>query len=167
MVVLGIDPGLAITGYGLVEEREGRFIRLASGCIRTAKDTASPLRLEEIFNGVEEIIRRYQPAAMVVEKLFFCKNVRTALQVGEARGTVILAAAKNRLPVFEYTPLQVKQAVAGYGAADKAQVQKMVQLLLALSRCPAVDDEADALAVALCHLQHRRYREVVEGSRRK
>ena len=104
---------------------------------------------------------------MVVEKLFFCKNVRTALQVGEARGTVILAAAKNRLPVFEYTPLQVKQAVAGYGAADKAQVQKMVQLLLALSRCPAVDDEADALAVALCHLQHRRYREVVEGSRRK
>jgi crossover junction endodeoxyribonuclease RuvC len=166
MVILGIDPGLAITGYGLVEEKGSDFSRVASGCIRTSGDTAPALRLEEIFNSVEELIERYRPLAMAVEKLFFCKNVRTALQVGEARGTIILAAAKSNLALFEYTPLQVKQAVAGYGGAGKSQVQNMVQLLLRLPERPPVDDEADALAVALCHLQHRRYHEAVEGSRR-
>jgi len=123
------------------------------------------LRLAEIYNRVSELIAQYRPQFMAVEKLFFCKNVRTALQVGEARGTIILAAAKNELAVFEYTPLQVKQAVAGYGRADKSQVQHMVQLLLRLPQRPAVDDEADALAVAICHLQHRRYRETVEGGK--
>lgn len=166
MIILGIDPGLALTGYGLVEERDGGFNRVASGFIRTAGDTAPALRLAEIFNRVEELIAHYRPRAMAVEKLFFCKNVRTALQVGEARGTIILAAAKSNLALFEYTPLQVKQAVAGYGRADKLQVQHMVQLLLRLPECPAVDDEADALAVALCHLQHRHYHKAVEGSRR-
>ncbi len=166
MVILGIDPGLAITGYGLVEERGSEYTRVASGCIRTSRDTAPALRLEEIFESVRGVIERYQPAAMAVEKLFFCKNVRTALQVGEARGTIILAAAKNNVALFEYTPLQVKQAVAGYGNAGKMQVQNMVQLLLRLPERPPVDDEADALAIALCHLQHRRYHEAVEGSRR-
>ncbi len=166
MVVLGIDPGLAITGYGLVEENDSGFSRVSSGCIRTSRDTAPALRLEEIFDSVDKLIVQYRPWAMAVEKLFFCKNVRTALQVGEARGTIILAAAKNNLALFEYTPLQVKQAVAGYGQAAKGQVQNMVQMLLRLAECPSVDDEADALAVALCHLQHRRYHEAVEGSRR-
>lgn len=164
MVILGIDPGLAITGYGLVEEKGSTFIRVASGCIRTSGNTAPAQRLVEIFNSVEAVIERYRPRAIAVEKLFFCKNVRTALQVGEARGTIILAAAKSELALFEYTPLQVKQAVAGYGGAGKAQVQNMVQMLLRLSERPRVDDEADALAIALCHLQHRRYHEAVEGS---
>lgn len=166
MLILGIDPGLAITGYGLVEEKGNSFSRVASGCIRTSRDTAPAVRLEEIFESVQSMIKRYRPGAMAVEKLFFCKNVRTALQVGEARGTIILAAAKNNLALFEYTPLQVKQAVAGYGGAGKAQVQNMVQMLLRLSERPRVDDEADALAIALCHLQHRRYHEAVEGRRR-
>lgn len=167
MLILGIDPGLAITGYGLVRERGGKFCRVASGCIRTSRDLAAATRLEEIFDSVAGMIESYRPRAMAVEKLFFCKNVRTALQVGEARGTIILAAAKGNIELFEYTPLQVKQAVAGYGGAAKAQVQNMVQLLLQLPERPSLDDEADALAVALCHLQHRRYHEAVEGSRRK
>lgn len=167
MLILGIDPGLAITGYGLVQEKGGSFCRVASGCIRTSRDTAAASRLEEIFDAVAGIIGSYRPRAMAVEKLFFCRNVRTALQVGEARGTIILAAAKNSIELFEYTPLQVKQAVAGYGGAAKAQVQNMVQLLLQLPEQPSLDDEADALAIALCHLQHRRYHEAVEGSKLK
>lgn len=163
MIILGIDPGLALTGYGVVEEKENEFYRLASGCIRTARDTPGPLRLAEIYDRVSELIVQYGPHSMAVEKLFFCKNVSTALQVGEARGTIILAAAKSDLAFFEYTPLQVKQAVAGYGRADKSQVQHMVHLLLRLPKRPAVDDEADALAVALCHLQHRRYYEALKG----
>ncbi len=166
MLILGIDPGLAITGYGLVQEKDSRFCRVASGCIRTSRGSTAASRLEEIFDSVAKMIESYRPGAMAVEKLFFCKNVRTALQVGEARGTIILAAAKSNIELFEYTPLQVKQAVAGYGGAAKAQVQNMVQLLLQLPERPSPDDEADALAVALCHLQHRRYHEAVEGSRR-
>lgn len=162
---MGIDPGLAITGYAFVEERETKFYRLASGVIRTAKQTPGPLRLAAIYDRIGELIREYRPHCLAVEKLFFCKNVRTALQVGEARGTVVLAAAKNELALHEYTPLQVKQAVAGYGGADKRQVQHMVELLLRLTDKISVDDESDALAIALCHLQHRCYREAIKGGR--
>ena len=167
MRVLGIDPGLAITGFGVLEEQGGDYRRVASGCIRTGQELPVPLRLERIFEQVLELGHVYQPRALALEKLFFCRNIRTALQVGEARGTIILAAARARLDLFEYTPLQVKQAVAGYGKAEKGQVQKMVRLLLHLSQAPAVDDEADALAVALCHLQHRRWQEAVKGGGRR
>lgn len=159
--VLGIDPGLAITGFGVVEERDGECCRVASGSIQTSREEHACRRLERIFTGVLELKERYAPAAVAVEKLFFAKNSRTALQVGEARGVVLLAIVRGGLELFEYTPLQVKQAVAGYGLADKGQICRMVGRLLGLAETPALDDEADALAVALCHLHHRRWQEAV------
>lgn len=167
MRVLGIDPGVAITGYGVVEECNGSCIRVASGSVQTHKSEEPCRRLAQIFTGVLELKERYSPGALALEKLFFARNSRTALQVGEARGVVMLAAFKGGLPVFEYTPLQVKQAVAGYGKADKEQVCRMVQRLLHLTEAPRLDDEADALAVALCHLQHRRWIEAVGGGARR
>lgn len=163
MRVLGIDPGLAATGYGLVEEAETGYRWVSSGCIYTGPDLPQTRRLELIFDDTLNVIRQYSPRVLALEKLFFSRNVRTAMQVGEARGIVILAAAKSGLELFEYTPLQVKQAVAGYGSAAKGQVQKMVAMLLRLQESPAVDDEADALAVAICHLQSRRFYEAVNG----
>jgi crossover junction endodeoxyribonuclease RuvC len=161
--VLGIDPGLAITGYGLVDEAGADYRWVASGCIRTGAEVPPALRLAQIFDRTMELIGLYRPRVLALEKLFFSRNVRTALQVGEARGIVILAAARSSLELFEYTPLQVKQAVAGYGRAEKDQVQTMIRLLLCLQASPAVDDEADALAVAICHLQHRRWVDAVKG----
>ncbi|MFO7951918.1 MAG: crossover junction endodeoxyribonuclease RuvC [Bacillota bacterium] len=165
MRILGIDPGVAITGYGLVEENGRNFQCLASGCVRTDKDRPTASRLKKIHKQICDLIASHDPEALVVEKIFFSKNVRTAFQVGEARGVIILAAASSGIDLFEYTPLQVKQAVAGYGKAEKIQVQKMVQMLLQLPRLPRVDDEADALAVALCHLQNRRFENAIKGGK--
>ncbi len=165
MRILGIDPGVAITGYAVLEESGSDYRCIASGCIRTKSDMPPAARLEAIYDRVVDLVSEYQPQAVAVEKLFFSKNVRTAFQVGEARGVIILAAAGRKLDLYEYTPLQVKQAVAGYGKAEKIQVQKMVQMLLKLNKPPAVDDEADAMAVALCHLQNRRFQEAVKGGR--
>ncbi len=163
--IIGIDPGVAITGYALIEESESDFTCITSGCIRTKKDLPSAERLQAIHDQVFELITSYNPQILAVEKIFFSKNVRTAFQVGEARGVIILAGARSGLDLFEYTPLQVKQAVAGYGKAEKVQVQKMVQMLLKLPHKPTVDDEADAMAVALCHLQNRRWQDAVKGGR--
>ncbi len=165
MRIIGVDPGVAITGYAVIDEHGSDYICAASGCIRTDKDLPSALRLQAIHDQVFELVSRYSPETLAVEKIFFSKNVRTAFQVGEARGVIILVAARCGLDLFEYTPLQVKQAVAGYGRAEKAQVQKMVQMLLKLPRQPAVDDEADAMAVALCHLQNRRWQDAIKGGR--
>jgi len=165
MRVIGIDPGVAITGYGVIEENGSDYLCLNSGCVRTGKDQDPASRLQEIHDFIFELVAGYSPQALAVEKLFFSKNVRTAFQVGEARGVIILAAARCNIDLFEYTPLQVKQAVAGYGKAEKMQVQKMVQMLLKLPRPPGVDDEADAMAVALCHLQNRRFQEALKGGR--
>ncbi len=165
MRVIGIDPGVARTGYGVIEEYGSAYRCLVSGCVRTSKDQPSASRLEAIHNFVFELIAKHTPQALVVEKIFFSKNVRTAFQVGEARGVIILAAARQNIDLFQYTPLQVKQAVAGYGKAEKVQVQKMVQMLIKLPHPPTVDDEADALAVALCHLQNRRYQDAVKGGK--
>ncbi len=165
MRVIGIDPGVAITGYGIIEESGNDYSCLASGCVRTHKDRGPASRLQEIHDFVVDLVAEYDPQGLVVEKLFFSKNVRTAFQVGEARGVIILAAARCSIDLFEYTPLQVKQAVAGYGKAEKIQVQKMVQMLLKLPALPKVDDEADALAVALCHLQNRRFQEAIKGGK--
>ena len=165
MRILGIDPGVAITGYAVIEENNGVFECLQSGCIRTDKDLQPALRLKAIQDRVLDLLNEYSPQALAVEKIFFSKNVRTAFQVGEARGVIMVVAANNNVSLFEYTPLQVKQAVAGYGKAEKQQVQKMVQMLLKLKREPSVDDEADAMAVALCHLQNRRWNEAVKGGR--
>jgi len=151
-LVLGIDPGTAITGYGLVWG-EGDDLRLMDyGVITTPSGESQPQRLQEIYRQLTALIQERQPAAAAVEKLFFSRNVRTALSVGQARGVALLAMANAELEIHEYTPLEVKQAVVGYGRATKEQVQEMVKVLLDLDSVPQPDDAADAIAVAICHI---------------
>jgi len=152
MLVLGIDPGTAITGYGLVKGEGDDLSLVAYGAITTSSDWPLPERLQRIYQELMALIEDRQPTAVAVEELFFSKNVRTALSVGQARGVTLLAAANAGLPIHEYTPLQVKQAIAGYGRATKDQVQQMVRMLLALDSVPQPDDAADAIAVAICHI---------------
>jgi crossover junction endodeoxyribonuclease RuvC len=158
MLTLGIDPGTATTGYGLVQDQDGSLTVIDFGVILTAAELGMPDRLLEIYRQLNKIILLHRPESGAVEKLFFQRNVRTALSVGQARGVVLLALAEAGLPVFEYTPLEVKQAVAGYGGADKNQVQQMVRALLGLKEAPQPDDAADALAVAICHLHSHQWR---------
>ena len=156
-VVVGIDPGTAITGYGIIRELEnGDLEWISHGVVKTPSDWDEPQRLLELYQKLNEIIIFYKPDCCAVEKLFFQKNVRTAIQVGQGRGAALIAAATAELPVGEYTPLEIKQAVVGYGSADKRQVQKMVKALLNLKEIPKPDDAADALAVAICHLHSTR-----------
>ena len=151
MIILGIDPGTAITGVGIVEFLGNRYKAINYNCLRTGPELPLDLRLKSLYEGLTEIIQVYRPDVMAVEELFFNKNARTALAVGHARGIALLAGANSNIPVAEYTPLQVKQAVTGYGKADKQQVQFMVKSLLALREIPKPDDAADALAIAICH----------------
>ncbi|MCL6634287.1 MAG: crossover junction endodeoxyribonuclease RuvC [Peptococcaceae bacterium] len=151
MLIMGVDPGTAITGFGLVNYTGQGFSLVECGCIRTAPEEPLAGRLQALYRKLNEVIVRYNPEHFAIEELFFNRNARTALAVGHARGVAMLAAAGSGLPVFEYTPLQVKQAVAGFGRAQKAQVQFMVKAILALPAVPAPDDVADALAVAICH----------------
>lgn len=157
MVVIGIDPGTAITGYGLVRENlDGSLSVVDYGAIITSADLPMAQRLLELHRQLTEILLLHRPDCGAVEKLFFHRNVTTALSVGQARGVVLLALAAHGLEIGEYTPLEVKQAVAGYGGADKNQVQQMVRALLALPDIPKPDDVADALAVAICHAHSAR-----------
>ncbi len=150
-IILGIDPGIADTGYGVIKkEKNGDLICLDYGSIQTKAGIKLPVRLEIINKELKKIINKYKPNLIGVEELFFCNNVKTALIVGQARGVVLLTAQKNKVPLVEFTPLQVKQAVSAYGRASKLQVQKMVKLLLNLKEIPQPDDAADALAVAIC-----------------
>ena len=159
---LGIDPGTAITGYGVVTQNAaGEFELLACGVIRTRSSDPMHLRLRELFQDIQGLIHEFRPDSMAVEKLFFGKNVTNAISVGQARGVAILAAALNELHVAEYTPAEVKQSIAGYGNADKQQVQQMVQRLLELEEAPKPDDAADGVAIALCHLQTEQYERLV------
>jgi crossover junction endodeoxyribonuclease RuvC len=151
--ILGIDPGLARMGYGLVERRGNRLRALGYGTLETAKGRSTPDRLVELFEGLGRLLRRMRPDEAAVEELFFSKNVKTAIGVGHARGVALLACGMARVPVHEYKPGQVKQAVTGYGAADKRQVQRMVKVLLGLREVPKPDDTADALAIAITHAQ--------------
>ena len=155
MIVLGIDPGTAITGYGVVERTGSRIRALDYGCVETPSDRPLAERLLEIRASVADLIDRHQPSAVAVERLFFNRNVQTAFAGGQARGVVLLTAAEHGLPVFEFTPNEVKTAVTGYGRAPKDQVQRMVQVVLALPELPRPDDAADALAIAVC-LAHSR-----------
>jgi crossover junction endodeoxyribonuclease RuvC len=152
MRVLGIDPGTATTGYGVVEEAKGKLQALAFGAIRTPAKQPLPARLQSIYRGVRDLVTEWDPSQAAVEELFFSSNARTAMSVGQARGVTLLALADAGLPIAEYTPLTIKQAVTGYGSADKAQIQEMVRLLLEMDQTPRPDDAADALAVAICHL---------------
>lgn len=151
MIILGIDPGYAIVGYGVIKYENSRYITLDYGAVTTPAKTAFTSRLERIYDGVSEIAAKWKPQAMAVEELFFNSNTKTAIDVAQARGVIMLAAVKCRVPVFEYTPLQVKQAVVGYGRAEKKQVMEMTRLLLGLEKVPKPDDTADALAMAICH----------------
>jgi crossover junction endodeoxyribonuclease RuvC len=165
MLAIGIDPGTAITGYGVVEEAEdGSLTAVDYGSIETTADDSMPERLMQLYKQLKELINLHQPESGAVEKLFFARNVRTALTVGQARGVALLALAEAGVVLAEYTPNEVKQAVAGFGGADKSQVQKMVQALLGLEEIPQPDDAADALAVAICHLHSARIRSLGELS---
>jgi crossover junction endodeoxyribonuclease RuvC len=148
VIVLGIDPGTASLGYGIVERIAGRLREVDHGCLTTSPDTSLPERLLEIHALVDELISLHKPDLLGVERLFFSRNVQTAFAVGQARGVVLLAAAQHGTPVREATPNEVKSAITGYGAADKEQVQRMVQLVLGMSELPRPDDAADALAIA-------------------
>ena len=164
MVFLGIDPGTAITGYGFVREDDGALQTVAYGTITTPSDWALPQRLVAIQRELSDLIALHRPASAAVEQLFFSRNVRTALAVGHARGVVLLALAQAGVPISEYTPLEVKQAVTGYGRAGKQQVQEMIRVLLGLPEIPKPDDAADALAVAICHVHSSQISRLVDKS---
>ncbi|MCL1952290.1 MAG: crossover junction endodeoxyribonuclease RuvC [Oscillospiraceae bacterium] len=151
MIILGIDPGYAIVGAGVVDYTANQFRLVEAKAITTEAATPFDQRLREIYAGAAGLIAAHRPAAMAIEKLFFNTNTTTAIDVAQARGVLLLAAAQAGVPVYEYTPLQVKQSVVGYGRAEKRQVQDMVKLLLRLNACPKPDDVADALAIAICH----------------
>jgi crossover junction endodeoxyribonuclease RuvC len=154
MIILGIDPGTAITGYGVIENNQGKIRAIDYGCILTDKRLKAPERLDFLGEELKKIIKKYKPQAMAVEELFFFKNAKTIITVGQARGVILFVGKnigkKTGLDIYEYTPLQVKQAVVGYGRADKKQVQQMVKSILGLKLIPKSDDAADALAIAIC-----------------
>ncbi len=157
MIILGVDPGTAITGYGVLQSDGDDLSVIDYGAIVTPADWLMPRRLQHIYQELTALIAQHTPTDAAIEKLFFSKNVRTALSVGQARGVALLAAAQAGLTIHEYTPLQVKQAVVGYGRAEKQQIQQMVKMLLQLAAIPQPDDAADALAIAICHAHSARY----------
>ncbi len=164
MLVLGVDPGLATTGYGLVRETESGLQVVAYGVVTTPAKHSLPERLQQLYRGLSSLIQQYRPDEGAVEELFFSRNVRTAMSVGHARGVALLAMADAGLPVSDYTPLTVKQAVSGFGGADKIQMQTTVKMLLQLDSLPRPDDAADALAVAICHLHSFRLNQMIRKS---
>ncbi len=151
MKILGIDPGYGITGFGLIEANRGQYRLLNCGAITTPPNTDFSWRLQVIYNDMTELLRVSQPEAVAIEELFFGQNVTTGIGVAQSRGVILLAIAQAGLPVFQYKPMQVKQAVVGYGGATKHQVQDMTKRLLSLPSLPKPDDAADAVAIALCH----------------
>jgi crossover junction endodeoxyribonuclease RuvC len=164
VLVLGIDPGTATTGFGLVEETEEKDLKVIDfGVIQTSKDELPEKRLQQIYHDLQEIILLHRPDAAAVEKLYFQKNVTNALAVGQARGVVLLALTEAGIPITEYSPQDVKQSVTGYGAAEKRQIQLMVQTLLQLDVLPRPDDASDALAIAICHLHSMGYQSFLSG----
>ena len=162
MIVIGIDPGTATTGYGIIKEDENnRLTTIDFGVILTSKNEPLELRLKKIYQEVNKLIFLHQPESAAVEKLFFNHNVTNAMSVGQARGVVLLALANSNIPVFEYSPSEVKSAISGYGGADKVQVQQMVKAVLGLDSIPKPDDAADALAIAICHIHSNGFNSLV------
>lgn len=163
MLVLGIDPGIAITGYGLIQtDKRNEYQCIDYGVVTTKAELPDSERLRILFTELRDIISRHKPDSSAVEKLFFQRNVKTAISVGQARGVALLTLAQADLPVHEYTPNEIKQTVCGYGGADKSQMQRMVQTLLHLDDLPKPDDAADALAVAICHIHHQSYNTLIQ-----
>ncbi len=151
MRIIGIDPGYAIVGYGIIDYQNTRFSVVDYGAILTEAGEVFNERLEKIYDDAIMLMEKYRPEALSIEKVFYNSNAKTVIDVSQARGVLILAAQKSRIPIFEYTPLQVKQSVVGYGRAEKKQVQEMTKVLLNLQKVPKPDDTADALAMAICH----------------
>jgi crossover junction endodeoxyribonuclease RuvC len=160
MKILGIDPGTATTGWAVVEEKNKNPKLIACGCVNTSKFHSDEERLVEIGRDIALLIKKYQPNEAAIEDLFFFKNLKTAITVAQARGVILYEIKKNLAPLFSYTPLQVKQALTGYGRADKKQMQEMVKNILKLQCIPKPDDAADAVAIALCHLNSRHMRNI-------
>lgn len=158
MTILGIDPGIAITGYGIIKQTGNNQLSMIEyGCIRTSKKDEHADRLLKIYTDLRKIIKKHKLDTIAIENIYFAKNVKTAMKVSEARGVVALASCQSRAQIFEFTPLQVKQSLTGYGRATKVQVQKMVKLILKLENIPKPDDAADALAVAITCVQTKKY----------
>lgn len=157
MRILGIDPGYAIEGYSIIDYIGNKFLLQKSGAVTTDAGTSFPLRLEKIYRDLDEIIKQYKPDAMSIEELFFNNNAKTAIDVAQARGVTLVVARMNNLPIFEYTPLQIKQAVTGYGRADKIQVQRMVKMILKVEKLPKLDDITDSMAIAICHAHSAKF----------
>ena len=157
MYILGIDPGFGRVGYGIIEYRNNKYRPVEYGCITTPAEDKLSTRLKKINDDLEEVISRYNLDAASVESLFFNTNITTGIQVAEARGVILLALEKNNIPISEYTPLQVKQALIGYGRADKIQIKNMVKEMLKLEKMPRLDDTTDALAIAICHANSCKY----------
>ena len=151
MIILGIDPGYAIIGWGVLKYESNRFTVLDYGAVTTPAGMDFNLRLEKIYDDISLIMDKYSPEAMSIEKIFYNSNAKTVIDVSQARGVLVLAAQKHNVGIFEYTPLQVKQSVVGYGRAEKKQVQEMTRIILNLRKIPKPDDTADALAMAICH----------------
>jgi len=163
MLVIGIDPGTASTGYGLIRQSQNNQLELVDyGLISTAAGQSMPTRLLDLYSALSDVLERYQPDSAAVEQIFFQRNVKTALMVGQARGVALLSLAKMDVTVDEYTPSEIKLAVSGYGNADKIQMQTMVKALLKMDHLPKPDDAADALAVAICHCQSYKIRHLGE-----
>ncbi len=159
MRILGVDPGYGITGYSIIDYIGNKFKLIASGAIKTPAKMSFPLRLSEIFTDMNTIIDNYTPDAISVEELFFNNNVKTAINVAQARGVILVVGCQRGIPTYEYTPLQVKQAVVGYGRADKMQVQKMVKTILNVDELPKLDDTTDSMAIAICHAHSAKFSE--------
>lgn len=151
MVILGIDPGYARSGWGVIAKSSQKITLIKYGCIETTPQKTPSERLHLIYSGISKILKQFKPESVAIEDLFFNTNAKTAIRVGEARGAILLACEINKLPIAHYTPLQVKQAITGYGRADKTQIQKMLKTLLQLIKVPRPDDASDALAVAITH----------------
>lgn len=168
MRVMGIDPGIAIVGFGLVEQRGNQLKAIEYGSIQTEAGLSTATRLKQIYDACTQLLKQHRPDVVTIEKLFFNRNVTTAFTVGQARGVMMLAAEEAGIPITEYTPLQVKMAVVGYGQAEKKQVQEMVKMLLGLPQVPKPDDVADALAIAICeaHSSHVIHKLTKRGSKR-
>jgi crossover junction endodeoxyribonuclease RuvC len=158
MLTLGIDPGTATTGFGLVRQQNDKLSYVSCGCVITTPKETSQGRLAKIYHEIKELISIHRPDCVAVERLFFGENTKTAMAVSQARGIVLLAAAEGKVQVVEYTPLEVKTALTGYGKAEKRQIQQMVRVMLKLNDIPKPDDAADALAVAICHLHSYKFK---------
>lgn len=154
MKILGIDPGMAIVGYGILEQNNADLRVLSSGSIRTEKTSRESARLLEIYNDMELIVDKFKPDAAAIEKLFFFRNRTTVMPVAHARGVILTVLEKYNIPIFEYTPMEVKQVLTGYGRADKKEVERMVKISLSTGNLPKLDDTIDAIAIAICHTRN-------------